>query len=281
MKSSNVSRNTFRILFYAKPINKAGKLPLTVRITVNGERAVFKTTSEASPDIWDQKRGIAIGRSNEALTNNTEIQNINAKITTIYNRMKLAEEHITAEKIKNELLGRVQSSHTLLKLFREHNEREEILFKANKRAASTYKRYLLTYRRIETYLKQVHHVTDIALSDMNYHFICGFAAFLYGNYAMERNSAIKLIQIFRKIIIEAIRNDYIRKDPFVGFSLALDSVDPAFLNEQELITIMQREFYNAPYLDLTRDMFVFSCFTGLALCDIQKSKKRNHKKLRR
>lgn len=52
---------------------------------------------------------------------------------------------------------------------------------------------------------------------------------------MERNSAIKLIQIFRKIIIEAIRNDYIRKDPFVGFSLALDSVDPAFLNEQELI----------------------------------------------
>lgn len=70
-----------------------------------------------------QKRGIAIGRSNEALTNNTEIQNINAKITTIYNRMKLAEEHITAEKIKNELLGRVQSSHTLLKLFREHNER--------------------------------------------------------------------------------------------------------------------------------------------------------------
>ncbi len=273
MKGRNVARNTFKIRFYTKDANKNGLLPLMVRITVNGERSDFRAHDEIPPELWLPKAGMVAGRTTLANQINNNIRNITANLTNIYNRLFLAGEHITAEKIRNEHLGRTHSNHTLLAIFREHNDREQKLFDVGRRAKSTFNRYLLTYRRLEEYLKTEYHLTDIAMNELNYDFIYGFSTFLYSKYKVERNTAIKLIQIFRKIVLLAKRNDIIRKDPFEGFSLALDKVDPNFLDEPELQALMQRTFYNAPHLELTRDKFIFCCFTGLAFCDVEKLQK--------
>lgn len=264
MKGRNVARNTFKIRFYTKDANKNGLLPLMVRITVNGERADFRAHDEIPPELWLPKAGMVAGRTTLANQINDNIRNITANLTNIYNRLFLAGEHITAEKIRNEYFGRTHSHQMLLAIFRDHNEREQKLFDVGRRAKSTFNRYLLTYRRLEEYLKCEYNLTDIAMTELNYDFVYGFSTFLYSKYKVERNTAIKLIQIFKKIVIQAKRNGIIKSDPFDGFSFKLDKVEPKFLDESELQAIMKRTFYNAPHLELTRDKFLFCCFPGLA-----------------
>ncbi len=125
--------------------------------------------------------------SRNVARNTFKIRNITANLTNIYNRLFLAGEQITAEKIRNEHLGRTHSDHTLLAIFREHNDREQKLFDVGRRAKSTFNRYLLTYRRLEEYLKTEYHLTDIAMNELNYDFIYGFSTLRDWHSVMLRN----------------------------------------------------------------------------------------------
>ena len=58
-------RNTFRILFYIKRTapDRYGRVPVMVRITINGERAQFSTQQHVDPRIWDAHDGRVTGRT--------------------------------------------------------------------------------------------------------------------------------------------------------------------------------------------------------------------------
>ena len=62
-------RSTFRILFYVKrdKLRSDGTLPIMCRITIDGEPSRFNTKVSVSPNIWDSKAAVAIGKSNEAV----------------------------------------------------------------------------------------------------------------------------------------------------------------------------------------------------------------------
>lgn len=62
----------------------------------------------------------------------------------------------------------------------------------------------------------------------------------------------------------ALAKEWMRKDPFYGYKMAQDETDPVFLTYPELQSVMEKEF-TIPRLELVRDIFVFSCFTFLAL----------------
>lgn len=62
----------------------------------------------------------------------------------------------------------------------------------------------------------------------------------------------------------ALAKEWMRKDPFYGYKMAQDETDPVFLTYPELQSVMEKEF-TIPRLELVRDIFVFSCFTVLAL----------------
>ena len=64
----------------------------------------------------------------------------------------------------------------------------------------------------------------------------------------------------------AIAKEWMRKDPFYGYKMEQDETDPVFLTNNELQAIMNREF-DIPRLELVKDIFLFACFTFLALID--------------
>ncbi len=67
----------------------------------------------------------------------------------------------------------------------------------------------------------------------------------------------------------AVKNEWLEKDPFENFKVTLKQVDREFLTEDELLKIESKEFY-LPRLAQVRDIFVFSCYTGLAYIDVAK-----------
>ena len=64
------------------------------------------------------------------------------------------------------------------------------------------------------------------------------------------------------------------RDPFIGYSLAKKEVDKMALSENELSALVGKRF-GVPRLELVKNIFVFSCYTGLAYADVQNLRKDN------
>jgi len=82
---------------------------------------------------------------------------------------------------------------------------------------------------------------------------------------------MKYLGDFKKIILLSVKRGFIFKDPFIGYSLRRKDVDTEFLVEHELNAILKKTFLT-DRLNLVKDIFLFSCFTGLAYADVKKLK---------
>jgi integrase len=83
---------------------------------------------------------------------------------------------------------------------------------------------------------------------------------------------MKYLSNFKKIVIKCIKNGWLQKDPFIGFNMAKREVERTALTENEL-EIIQTKSFSIKRLKLVRDIFLFSCYTGLAYADVQKLKR--------
>jgi integrase len=63
-------------------------------------------------------------------------------------------------------------------------------------------------------------------------------------------------------------------DPFAGYKSKVKHVERDFLTKDELSAI-ENKVFSIPRLELVKDIFIFSCYTGIAYIDISKLTKEN------
>ena len=85
---------------------------------------------------------------------------------------------------------------------------------------------------------------------------------------------IKLCHGLKKIILIAIANDYIRKDPFSNYKITVKKSERDCLTQKEIDALIEKDF-NIERVEVVRDLFVFQCYTGLSYRDLEKLSK-NH-----
>lgn len=107
------------------------------------------------------------------------------------------------------------------------------------------------------------------LADLNYQFIADFEFYLKTVCGCGHNSTMKYLLNFKKIVLICVKNDWLHKDPFSAYRMPKIVVDRVALSAEELLTILKKKFITER-LRLVRDIFVFSCYTGLAYVDVQK-----------
>ncbi|MCC8094779.1 MAG: site-specific integrase [Tannerellaceae bacterium] len=97
-----------------------------------------------------------------------------------------------------------------------------------------------------------------------------FYYFLISTFELCNNTALESIKRFHTFLIFARKSGEQFNDPFDNFTFRFDKVDRGYLDIEELQTIMNQEFKTyKSRLEKVRDMFVFSCFTGLAFIDVK------------
>ena len=101
------NRSTFAILFYLNTSKKkkSGNCPVMGRISVDGKSSAFSTGLELSPEKWDAKQGVAIGKTKEETTINKQIENYRAELVRHYKTLLENKSYITAEILKNAIKG--------------------------------------------------------------------------------------------------------------------------------------------------------------------------------
>jgi site-specific recombinase XerD len=69
-------------------------------------------------------------------------------------------------------------------------------------------------------------------------------------------------------------NGWLNKDPFSNYKAKVKDVVRVYLTEEEIQTIINKDF-KIERVAMVRDIFVFSCFTGLAYIDVKQLTKNN------
>lgn len=264
-----MKRATFSIIFFVKRerVNKNGTLPIYSRITINGERAQFVIQRTIEESLWDNGRGQAKGFSKEAREVNDYLDFIKSKLREHRIYMEERNEEITAFSLKEKYMGIDSKSKTILEIFKEHNEK--CLGLMNKDfAPATVLRYETTYRHLENFIKTKYKRFDLSVNEITPMFVSDFEYYFKVNRKCNHNTTIKYIKNFKKIVLIAIANGWMKNNPFSNIKYHFDDVDMAYLTEEELRKVMEREF-KIERLQQVRDVYLFCCFTGLAFVDVK------------
>lgn len=264
-----MSKSTFKILFYVRKnqVNKDGRVNIMIRLSVNGEVSQFSSKLDIEPEQWDVSLGKAAGNSQKSRQLNNLLEDIRTSLKNHYHAIETHETFVTAEKVRNAFLGYSTKQCTLLELFKSHIVDARKLVGINKTVA-TIAKYDRACRRLEEFMKAKYKVTDIALKEINHKFITDFEMYLLTVSKCNENTTAKFMQTFRMIIIIAKNNGWIFNDPFSNYKIRLKRVDRGYLTDGEIQLILEKDFVSKR-LEQVRDIFIFSCYTGLAYIDVK------------
>ena len=100
-------KSTFRILFYGRTnaVSQDGTIPLTARVSINGEQTAFSIKMRVPATIWDGKSSRAKGRTPEAVRINRYLDSVVTRINTIYYRLCEQSEAVTAQMVHSSFLA--------------------------------------------------------------------------------------------------------------------------------------------------------------------------------
>jgi integrase len=267
MKTMN---NTFGVIFYLRKYKATndGKAPIYARITVNGSRIDLSVKRSIEQDNWNANKGMARGSREEIVKLNNYLEQYRSGIVECYQKLLLQKKLITAELVKDKFTGEDQAEFTLCKLMEYHNFDQGQLLEPG-----TMKNYYTTQKYIKEFIKERFKTSDKYLSELSYKFITDFEYYLRnrtpekGQKALNNNGLMKHIERFCKMINLAVRLEWIDRNPFHAYQLKFDKVEREYLTKDELARIEAKKF-NIVRLQVVQDLFVFSCYTGLAYIDV-------------
>ena len=263
------------ILFYIKraKINVDGVCPIYTRVTINSKRFEFSTNKFISPDKWSTEGAKVKGNSEDARSINNQLDIIKNQIMDAEKRLYKKEILINSENLRNELFGIKERERLLIPIFTEHNRKIKELV-GSEYAPGTLERYETSLKHTKDFLQWKYRVSDIDIEKIDHAFITEYEFYLRTERKCANNTAVKYIKNFHKIINICLANGWLTKDPFANYKAKVKEVIREFLTEQEIQSLMEKEFVSER-LELVRDIFVFSCFSGLAYIDVKQLSKDN------
>lgn len=265
-------KSTFNVIYYIRrdKLKKDGSVPIFCRITISNEKVSFNIKASVSLDLWEASTGRAIGKSKESLAINKIIDSYTVLIREKYNEIFDRDGIVSAEGLKNCVLGISSSPNDvpiyLLEVYNQHNE-EMAKLVGIKYSAAILQKYKCVYKKIQTFLKLKYNLSDIKLKDIKHSFLTDFETYLRVEGNCQTNTIGRNMRLLKKIINIAKNNGWIIADPYANYKIHFEKVDRGYLTEQEIKAIIEK---NLPIgrIGKVRDIFIFSCFTGLSYADI-------------
>lgn len=264
-----VQRSYFTVLFFvkkSKPL-KNGEVPICMRITVNGKRAEVQIRRSVEAECWNAQKECAIGKDRKHMELNHYLETVRTRVLQIHRELEQDRKPVTAEILKRNYSGGSDSPRMLVETFNEHNKQYRELM-GRDYVKGTVLRYERTARYLGEFIRERFNTGDIPLKDVDHDFIMRFERFIKVEKNCAQNATVKYLKNLKKVIKEALANRWITEDPFFGIHFKLTKSNRAFLTEDELQLIINKDF-DIPRLAVVRDIFLFCAFTGLAFTDVQ------------
>ena len=260
---------TFSVNFWLdKKKVKNGEALVYARITVNSKRLNISLKRSVPISQWNSKTKRLNCTSKKSNEINEFLDQNYARFHQIYQDLKFKGKLITSDLVKAEFNGEGVSSKTLNELIEYHQDKIR-----NTHSAGSIRNFKVSEKYIREYVHQRLRTSDIYLSQLDYKFLSDFEVFLFNYYpkghhkAMSHNTVMKHIQRLRKMVTLAFHLEWLDKDPFRRWKMTFEKRERDFLSKNELSNLQHMEI-PLDRLDRIRDLFIFSCYTGLSYGDL-------------
>jgi site-specific recombinase XerD len=257
------------ILFYTKRAKAAanGLVPIYTRITINGKRIEQSTNRFVELSKWSTEGNKMKGTSEEARLINNHLDLLKNQIRDAEMELIHKKIPVTTDTIKSKLLGIDEKVRMLVPIFQDHNNKIKELV-GKEYAPGTLERYTTSLKHTIEFMQWKYKISDIDITKIDHAFITDYEFWLRSIRNCSNNTAVKYIKNFNKIIKLCLANDWLDKNPFANYKAKVKEVERVYLTEDEIQTIIEKDF-KTERLALVRDIFLFSCFTGLAYIDVK------------
>ena len=260
----------FKVLLYLKKSepDKTGKAPIMGRITLNRTMAQFSCKLSCTPGLWNARESRLNGKSREAVETNEKIERLLLAVHSAFNSLMERKRDFDAAAVRDMFQGNAGMQMTLLKLLDRHNGEMKARVGVD-RAPTTLSTYLFTYRTLSEFIKAKFKVPDLAFGQLNEQFIRDYQDFIL----LEKGYAVDTLRgylaILKKICRIAYKEGHSEKYHFCHFKLPKQKeTTPKALSRENFEKLRDLEIPEKRRSHvITRDLFLFACYTGTAYAD--------------
>lgn len=261
-------RMNFKVSFYLRSNyeNKEGKSPVMLRVFLNGEMANFGSTKIfVDKRLWNNAGSRQKGRTAEALSVNAALDAISTTLNGIFHKFE-NDETLSLDKIRSYFLGKDREYTTFLPVFDKFIDdiRQRVGHTISK---DSLQKYSVLRRHFGEFLSYKYARKDLNLTEFTPAVVQDFELYLSTVSGCSYNTSVKKMKTLKTITIYAQKRGYLLHDPFLNHRFHLEPVNRGFLTDEEILKIANKEL-GIQRLEQVRDMFIFSCFTGLAYIDV-------------
>ncbi len=244
-----------------------GKSPVYVRCTMNNKRFELSTGIFVLPENWEDDRQRLSGKTEESKVLNNRLNKIRTRIQDVYNRMESKDEQFTALHLKQKLLG-ITDERGVLEVM--DGIIEGITARVgNDYSEGTLKHYKTSRMRLAKFFKTKYGKNDMPLQMIDYTFLSSFDLYLKTKYRLKPNTTLTYHKHLKKVLNTAIAMKLIPHNPYSLFKATRNETHRDYLTIKELEQIKNKEI-QLRRMQIIRDVFVFSCYTGLGYAELSK-----------
>ena len=258
-------RSTFNILFYInrQKTKTDGNTAILCRFTIDGKNTTIRTGEECNPSEWSTKQGLTTNKKT-----NQRINEFRELVEKTYRDILTREGVVSVELIKNRLQGIATNPTTLLAMSKvELQAVKESVGKS--RAKGTYLNLSYSDRNLREFVEDKG-VQDILISTITEDLIEEYRFFLK-KHRLKSSTINNNLCWLSRLMFRAVSRRIIRCNPFENARYEKEDRKIRFLQKNDVMKLMAMSM-NDKEAELARLMFIFSCFTGLAISDMENLK---------
>ena len=258
-------RSTFKILFYInrQKTKTDGKTAIFCRVTIDGRSAVMTTGEECLPLEWNSGQGTTGEKKI-----NQRLAAFRGSVEKTYAEMLTKDGVISAELLKNRLQGTAAAPTTLLAM----SEVELQSVKAcigRSRSEGTYRNHTYSDKMLREWIESKGR-KDMPIDAVTNGMFEEFRFYLKKKRFTAKTVNRHLCWLSR-LMYRAASKRIIRYNPFEDAIYEKEERKIRFLQKSDVAKLMALKV-NDREAEQARQMFIFSCFTGLAIADMERLK---------
>lgn len=259
------------VLFYAKKTKTTteGLVPIYMRVTIDGNRFEISTKRYVKIEQWSPQAGRMKGNHEEAKQINSLLDAFKVKVYDHQREILNEGKSLSVETLKHKWFGIVtERPRMLLEIFEHHNKQMKELI-GQEFSPLTFERYTTSKKHTKDFIKWKYSLDDMNINDLNFEFITDYEFWLKSVRKCDHNTSMKYLSNFKKIVNICLKNGWLPRNPFLGYKMTKREIERPYLSQVELTAISSKTF-QAARINQVRDIFLFSCYTGLAYADVKK-----------
>ena len=245
--------------FYCRTskIGKDGLAPVEMGVNVNGNRFFCNLPHRAEPKLFTKMFNQRQPNELREYLNALEVTMRNYEYKLVKEGKQVCAQAFK-EFVRNGFTSPTENIGYLLDQFHSYIDEKGI-------SKGVVRKYELV---TELFLEKTHLTREDFLESITKGKVRDFAEWVCRNY--KPSTASGMLTKLKGVFIYAEENRFLDKNPFAGYKIKKVETNVETISEEEYRRLLTIDLTETPRLERVRDLFCFSCGTGIAYADTQK-----------